>query len=60
MPDMFAGDSIPLTGLTDPSFNMTAWRDRHTTASIDSIVASTIQAMRGEMGVKKLGAVGYW
>lgn len=56
MPDVFAGDAIPLSGLTDPSFNMTAWRERHTVEAVDAIVASTIQAMKG-MGVKRIGGV---
>jgi hypothetical protein len=43
-----------------PGFNMTAWREKHTTAIVDRIVESTIKSMRGELGVKKIGAVGYW
>lgn len=39
---------------------MTAWRERHPPEAIDAIVTSTIAAMRGKLGVKKIGAVGYW
>jgi len=38
---------------------MTAWRTKHTTAMADAIVESTIKTMRSELGVKKIGAVGY-
>jgi dienelactone hydrolase len=41
------------------SFNMTKWRGAHTVAVVDGIIESTIKSMRGELGVKKIGAVGY-
>jgi dienelactone hydrolase len=41
------------------TFNMTAWRLRHTVAMADAIVESTIKTMRSELGTKKIGAVGY-
>ncbi len=43
-----------------PGFNMTEWRTRHPPEAIDAIVTSTIAAIKGDFGVKKLGAVGYW
>ncbi|KAK0100205.1 hypothetical protein ONS95_008544 [Cadophora gregata] len=58
-PDLFNGDPIGVDQLNDPSFNITAWRERHPPAAIDAIVTSTIAAMRGDLGVKKIGAVGY-
>ncbi|KAL5314397.1 hypothetical protein ACEPPN_018823 [Leptodophora sp. 'Broadleaf-Isolate-01'] len=58
-PDLFNGDPIGIDQLGDPSFNMTAWRERHPPEAIDAIVTSTIAAMRGKLGVKKIGAVGY-
>jgi dienelactone hydrolase len=61
MPDLFAGDVIPQNAMSGgaPGFNMTAWRGKHTTAMVDAIVESTIKGMRSELGVKKIGAVGY-
>jgi dienelactone hydrolase len=41
------------------TFNMTAWRLRHTVAMADAIVENTIKTMRSELGAKKIGAVGY-
>lgn len=38
---------------------MTEWRTRHTVAMADAIVESTIKTMRAELGVNKIGAVGY-
>lgn len=58
MPDLFAGDPIPV--VTDPSFNMTAWRARHTTDMVDAIVKTTISSMRVELGAKTIGGTGYW
>ena len=39
---------------------MTAWRERHPPEKIDVIVETTIKSMRSKLGVKKIGAVGYW
>jgi dienelactone hydrolase len=58
MPDLFAGDAIPL--VTDASFNMTAWRAKHSTDVVDAIVTSTINSMRTQLGAKTIGAAGYW
>lgn len=58
MPDLFNGDPIPV--VTDPSFNMTAWRARHTTDVVDAIVNTTINSMRIELGAKTIGGTGYW
>ncbi|PBP17662.1 dienelactone hydrolase [Diplocarpon rosae] len=58
-PDLFDGDAIPVDGLTDPSFNRTAWNERHPTEAIDAIVASTIAGLRQEYGVKRIAATGY-
>jgi dienelactone hydrolase len=61
MPDLFSGDVIPrdAMGATSPTFNMTAWRAKHNVQVVDAIVESTIKAMRSELGVKRIGAVGY-
>ncbi|OWO99356.1 hypothetical protein B2J93_8753 [Marssonina coronariae] len=58
-PDLFGGDAIPVDGLSDPSFNFTAWNERHPPEVIDAIVASTIASLRQEYGVKKIVATGY-
>lgn len=58
VPDLFAGDPIPV--VTDPSFNMTAWRARHTTDIVDAIVNTTINSMLTVLGVKTIGGTGYW
>ncbi|KAE9969594.1 hypothetical protein EG327_010560 [Venturia inaequalis] len=60
IPDLFKSDAIPSDAL-DPgsTFNMTAWRMRHTVAMADAIVEQTIKTMRSELAVKKIGAVGY-
>jgi dienelactone hydrolase len=38
---------------------LTEWRTRHPTAEIDSIIATTITYIRSELGVSKIGGVGY-
>jgi len=58
-PDLFNNDSIGVNQIGDPSFNITAWSARHPASGVDAIVNSTISYMRNELGVKKIGAVGY-
>jgi len=57
-PDYFRGDPAP-ADLVTPGFNMISWRAKHPTSDIDSIIESTIKYMRGTLGVKKIGSVGY-
>jgi dienelactone hydrolase len=62
MPDLFSGDAIPanaMGGGAVPGFDMAAWRPKHNVSVVDAIVESTIKGMRSELGVKKIGAVGY-
>jgi dienelactone hydrolase len=56
MPDYFKGDPIPVDST---GFNRTAWGARHPQSEVISIVDSTIKYARSELGVKKLGAVGF-
>jgi dienelactone hydrolase len=38
---------------------MTEWSLRHNVTVIDSIIAKTIHYMKHDLGIKKIGAVGY-
>jgi dienelactone hydrolase len=58
-PDLFAGDAVPVDAMGSPSWNMTAWRERHPVSAIDAIVTATVQAVRSELGYEDIGAVGY-
>jgi dienelactone hydrolase len=57
VPDYFKGDPAPadLVNLADFS----TWISRHPASEVDSIIDTTIKYMRGNLGVKKLGSVGY-
>jgi dienelactone hydrolase len=63
MPDLFEGDPIPLNKPDD--FDIMKWLQTsgpskgHTPAQVDPIVQQTIQHLKSELGVKKIGAVGY-
>jgi dienelactone hydrolase len=57
-PDYFRGDPAP-ADLVTPGFNMASWINKHPTSDIDSIIESTIKYMKGELGVKRIGTVGY-
>ncbi|SPO07561.1 related to hydrolase related to dienelactone hydrolase [Cephalotrichum gorgonifer] len=62
--DVFNGDSLPLN--RPPDFDMKKWMTQgsdgnnpHTKEAVDPIVEAAIRLMKEELGVKKLGAVGY-
>jgi len=56
LPDYFKGDPIP----TDRTgFNNTAWRERHPESEVTAIIDATIKYARNQLGVKRLGAVGF-
>ncbi|KAF2117950.1 dienelactone hydrolase family-domain-containing protein [Lophiotrema nucula] len=58
LPDLFKGDAIPVQ-TPEGGLNLTAWRLRHSTDEIDSIIASTIKYIQTDLGAKKIGGVGY-
>ncbi|KAL9091409.1 MAG: hypothetical protein Q9165_004795 [Trypethelium subeluteriae] len=57
MPDLFEGDPVPLN--RPESFDIGTWRQGHGNERVDPIVEATIKEMRSNLGVKKIGAVGY-
>jgi len=61
VPDLFRGDPVPENALSDPDsdFDFPAWQERHPSSEVNAIIDSTIETMRGDFGVTKLGAVGY-
>ncbi|EME44292.1 hypothetical protein DOTSEDRAFT_130966, partial [Dothistroma septosporum NZE10] len=61
MPDLFHGDPVPASALSDPSssFNMTAWRARPPHARVAVIITSAIRSRRGALEAKRLAAAGY-
>ena len=57
MPDLFAGDALPLNRPAD--FDFGAWRATHTPQRIDRVVETAIKHLRSEMGCERIGGVGY-
>lgn len=58
MPDLFYGDAIPVSAL-EAGLNLSSWQARHGPAQIDAVVKTTLEYMRGEMGVDRVGGLGY-
>lgn len=58
MPDLFRGDAISVEE-QEAGLNLTDWIGQHTPAEIDSILNTTIEYMRSEFGVEKIGGLGY-
>ena len=63
MPDLFAGDSVSLDRPAD--FNVMKWANEgrsgkgHGVDQVDPIISKVISHMRSELGVQRLGSVGY-
>jgi dienelactone hydrolase len=57
-PDLFKGDPAP-ADLVTPGFNVSSWITKHPTPEIDEMLEKTIKYIRGDIGAKKVGAVGY-
>ena len=58
MPDLFQGDPIPLNHAE--GFDFTKWLDpAHLPVKVDPVVDSTIQYIREELGLEKIGGAGY-
>ncbi|RMX80934.1 hypothetical protein D0867_16334 [Hortaea werneckii] len=64
MPDLFEGDPVPLN--KPEGFDLMAWLGKggpegkgHGPGQVDPIVEAVIKEMKGSMGVKKIGSVGY-
>lgn len=63
MPDLFAGDSVPLNQAAD--FNVMKWAKNgrrgkgHMADQVDPVISKVISHMKSELGVKRLGSVGY-
>lgn len=59
VPDLFQGDPIKLGDMEAGKANLPAWIGKHQPANVDPVVEATIKYVREELGVKKVGAVGY-
>ncbi|QDS71741.1 hypothetical protein FKW77_008941 [Venturia effusa] len=57
MPDLFHGDPVKLNA--PEGFQIMDWLKGHQTGAVDPIVDACIKEMKGNLGVKSLGAVGY-
>jgi dienelactone hydrolase len=57
MPDLFHGDPVKLN--PPEGFQVMEWLQGHLTDVVDPVVDSCIKEMKGKLGVKSMGAVGY-
>jgi len=57
MPDLFNKDPVPVD--RPASFDLGAWLPKHSVPQVDPIVAATIKELRGPLGARRIGGVGY-
>ncbi|KAH7356193.1 dienelactone hydrolase [Pyrenochaeta sp. MPI-SDFR-AT-0127] len=58
MPDLFNGDPVSLEE-QEAGLNLTEWRALHPPSETERIINATIAYVRKELGVKRVGGVGY-
>jgi dienelactone hydrolase len=59
IPDLFSGDAIQLGGFLDGKVDIQSWLKNHEADTIDLVVERSIKYLREELGIKRLGTVGY-
>ncbi|KAL0255015.1 hypothetical protein SLS55_009542 [Diplodia seriata] len=57
IPDLFNGDPVPVDMPAD--FELMKWLGGHGVAQVDPIVDAVVKELKGKLGVKRLGGVGY-
>jgi len=58
MPDLFNGDPVPVDAF-ELGLNLTDWITRHPASAIDRIITQTIDYMRSDLRIERIGGVGY-
>lgn len=57
MPDLFHGDPVKLNRSDD--FDLMGWLKNHGTERVDPVIEAALKEMRGPLGCKHIGGVGY-
>lgn len=58
LPDIFNGDAIP-GDIPEGQLNLTGWFPNHQPQHVEPIIETTIDYLRSDLGVEKIGALGY-
>jgi len=58
VPDLFAGDAVGVEE-QEAGLNLTEWFALHPQSAVEAVINSTIHYARNELGIEKLGGVGY-
>ncbi|KAL5334740.1 dienelactone hydrolase [Aspergillus crustosus] len=59
LPDLFHGDPIKLSDMETGKADLPSWLPNHQSAVVDPVVEATIKHLRQDLGVKRVGSVGY-
>jgi dienelactone hydrolase len=59
IPDIFKDEALPLDALESGKVDLTSWGARHGPEQVDPVVESTIAYLRQDLGIKRIGGVGY-
>ncbi|KAF4303258.1 Sec1-like protein [Botryosphaeria dothidea] len=58
MPDLFHGDPVPFD-VNMETFDLKGWVSKHQPRRVSPVVDSVLKEMRGTLGCKRIGSVGY-
>ncbi|KKK24001.1 dienelactone hydrolase family protein, partial [Aspergillus ochraceoroseus] len=59
VPDLFRGDCRTLEQFESGNADLPSWLTNHQSAVVDPVVEASIKYLRQELGIKRIGAVGY-
>ncbi|KAL2865529.1 dienelactone hydrolase family protein [Aspergillus lucknowensis] len=59
LPDLFRGDALKLSDLESGKADLPSWLPNHSSAVVDPVVEASIKYLRQDLGIKRIGAVGY-
>jgi dienelactone hydrolase len=59
IPDLFHGDPAPPANNRPADFDFQSWKNKHGTDVVDPVVDAAIKNLRGPLGSKKVGGIGY-
>ena len=59
LPDYFRGDALNINDMGTGKVDLPSWIKNHQVEQVEPVVESTLKYIKEELGVKKVGAVGY-
>ena len=59
IPDLFHGDPVELGSMSSGKVSLQDWLKNHGTETVDPVIQTVLKELRGPLGAKKIGSIGY-